>query len=81
MMSFYQLLPELPQTYIYNWLCLPIVLKDMEFKLDNAYMLIIFAVQNIYVILTLTLNCKREKFMSGRQFKYWLPIVYFAVKD
>ena len=49
-----------------NWLCLPIVLKCMEFKLDNKYMLIIIAMQNIYVILTLTLNCEREKIANTK---------------
>ena len=44
--------------------------------------LAINAMQNIYVILTLTLNHEREKFMSTRQLNYWLPIaVYLAVKD
>ena len=54
----------------------------MEFKLDNAYVLMIIATWNIYVILTLTFDCEREKFMSTRQLKYWLPIVvHLAVKD
>ena len=68
--------------HICNWLCLPIVLKCMEFKLDNAYLLIIIAMLHNYVILTLTLNCERETFVSTRQLKYWLPIaVYLAVKN
>ena len=80
--AFYQLLPELPQTYICIWSCLPIVLKHTEFKLDIAYVLMIITIQNIYVILTLILNCETEKFMIARQLKYWLSIaVYLAVKD
>ena len=44
--------------------------------------LIIIAMQNIYAILTLTVNCEREKFTSTRQLQYWLLIVvYLAVKD
>ena len=58
--SFYQLFSELPQMYICNWLCLPIMLKHMKFKLNNAYVLIIIVMQSIYVILTLTFDCEHQ---------------------